>query len=358
MDVPVNEDNSSSASQDPSVSKRTSSRNITLSSNLQTVDSQASKRSADTKSTDSSLRSQDTAASRVHPYESQYSYPHNSHVQKDDVKGTVMEEQVVPEYVTEAQSSALRFSSPSHQSQRYRTDSPTHYKLNSQQSQSQSKSPFIMGTVYSKPTSPSAATSSSISKLHESHVTTSMRVPPVGTSSAAFITATSGSEGYHQPHRISGAYPGPGYSKDRRRGSSPTNIPSQSQSYKRGVDTRDDDHSASQLPQAPLPDDGGRGSPATSVHSWPDTQQHRQMYNHDHRYAQDPRLQSTDGRCGPSFTVRFRDRKGATIELPNEPGTYEHTYRSPHSSVTISRSPAYLPGYPPHVNLVTERLKR
>ena len=168
MDVPVNEDNSSSASQDPSLSKRTSSRNITLSSNLQTVDSQASKRSADTKSTDNLLRSQDTAASHIHPYESQYSYPRVSHGQKDDGKGTVMEEQVVPEYAVEAQSSVPRFSSPSHQSQRYRTDSPTHYKLNSQQSQSQSKSPFIMGTVYSKPTSPSAATSSSISKLHES----------------------------------------------------------------------------------------------------------------------------------------------------------------------------------------------
>ena len=254
MDVPVNEDNSGSASQDPSLSKRTSSRSITLSSNLQTVDSQASKRSADTKSTDSSLRSRDPAASRVHPYESQYSYPCVSHGQTGDVKGTVMEEQVVPEYAAEAQSSTPIFSSPSHQSQRYRTDSPTHYKMNSQQSQSQSNSPFIMGTVYSKPTSPSATTSSSISKPHESHVTNSMRVPPAGTSSAAFITATSGSEGYHQPHRISGAYPGPGYSKDRRRGSSPTNIPSQSQSYRRGIDTRDDDHLSSQFPQAPLAD--------------------------------------------------------------------------------------------------------
>ncbi len=198
-----------------------------------------------------------------------------------------------------------------------------------------------------------------------------MRVPPTGTSSAAFVIATSAAAdgGYHQPHRISGAVP---ISGAARRGSSPTNIPTQSgppQSLpypRRGMDLLRDDM-ASRLACSPTnADDGGRGSPASSVHSWPDTQlqqsstPYRHSYNHDHRYAQDPRLQETDSRFGPGFTVRFRDRKaGTTIELPNEPGQ-QTTYRSPHSNVTIStsRGPAYLPGYPPHVNLVTERLKR
>ena len=310
------------------------------------------------KPTESSMRSQDMGTSRVPPYESQHSYPGVTHGQTEDMTDNMVEEAVVPEFVAEARSSAPVYSSPSHQSQRCCTGSPIHYKFNNQQSQS---TPFIMGTVYSKPTSSTAATSSSISQSQEPLVSSSMRVPPAGTSSAAFITATSSaSEGYHQPHRISGVYPGPGYSKDRRRGSSPTSIPSQSQPYRRGMDIRDDEYISSHLAQ-PLPsDDGGRGSPATSVHSWPDTRQHRHKYIHDHRYAQDPRLQTTDGRYGPAFTVRFRDRKGATIELPNEPEPFEHTYRSPHSTVTIStsRSPAHLPGYPPHINLVTERLKR
>ena len=355
MDVPVNED-ASRGSRDPS--KRTSSRNITLQSNLQTVDSQASRRSTDTKLTESSMHSSDMGSSRAPPYENQHSYPRVTHGQMQDMRDNMVEEPFVPEYAAEAHSSAPAYSSPSHQSQRYRTGSPTLHKLNNQQSQS---IPFMMGTVYSKPTSSTAATSSSISQSQEPFVSSSMRVPPAGTSSAAFVTATSsGSEGYHQPHRISGTYPGPGYSKDWRRGSSPTNIPTQSQTYRRGIDTRDDEYISSHPAHPPASDDGGRGSPATSVHSWPDTRQHRHNYNHDHRYAQDPRLQSTDGRYGPAFTVRFRDRKGATIELPNEPGPFEDTYRSPHSTVTIStsRNPAHLPGYPPHINLVTERLKR
>ncbi len=369
MDVPVNEDVSRGTglrAGEPAVPKRTSSRNIVL-SNLQSLDS-ASVRSGSgaSGSMESIAKSSDSSHSRrSHDSSGSHSVRPRSHGQQDIcAKQEIEEETVIPEFTSEVE----RVAPPQyHSSHRIQPGSPTPYGYNGSKAPSKH-----VENVYPQAGGPqrSGLTSSSINQS-DGH---SMRVPLSGTSSAAFITASSTTVpatavSYHQPHRISGAYP------SQQGPTSPPPIPPQPQTYPPGSiqSQRELFFSGghdSQYLSHPMDNNGGRGSPASSVHSWPDTQRSRH-YNHDHRYAQDSRHQTLDdsrwrtpdqSRPGPSFTVRFHDRKGVggtTIEMPQDSRS-QHLYKSPHSnvSITTSRSPAHLAGYPPHVNLVTERLKK
>ncbi len=367
VDVPVNEDVSRGTglrASEPAVPKRTSSRNIVL-SNLQTLDSQSVRSgSGASGSMESIAKSSDSSHSRrSHDSSGSHTARPRVHGQQDIcAKQEIQEESVVPEMTSEAE----RAPPPYHSSRRLQTGSPTHHGYISSKAPSKH-----VESLYTQPGGPQRSLASSSINQSETH---GMRVPLSGTSSAAFITASStavpsSAVSYHQPHRISGAYPA------QQGPTSPPPIPPQPQSYPPGSiqSQRELFFSGGQEGQYlshPMDNNGGRGSPASSVHSWPDTQRSRH-YNHDHRYAQDSRLQTVDdsrwrtpdqSRPGPSFTVRFHDRKGlggTTIEMPQDSRS-QHLYRSPHSnvSITTSRSPAPLAGYPPHVNLVTERLKK
>ncbi len=337
VDLPLHEGRSEAPT-------RTSSRNITLSSssNLQTVDSHSQPLNTRGvgRPTDISVRStQDMGTVYGAGMTS------SSRTQSD----SAMEDVVIPEYVAEAQSSA-----PLYRNVGPQRPAAAHYKSNSQHDQSQAR-PLMMGTVYtSKATSSSVPGASVASSIRSS--SPGPRVPPTGSSTAAFVES-----GCAQPHSISGAWPGAS-SGHSRRGSSPTPargltaFTNHEPVRRRG--TADDDLLPAHL--SARPDDGGRGSPASSVHSWPDAR-HNYNYNHDHRYAAPG---SGSGSPSPALqgnvTVRFRDQAGGatTIDVPSD--ARGATYRSPYSNVTVtaSRIPAHLPGYPPHVNLVTERLKR